>query len=116
MGGAQRSRRDFRGQLEGALGERPREWMAERLGFALGERGGRGRRGRRWLGPAGGAEDPGHLGEPPRPAAPRRRRELAPDPAREDRLLPLGLDLVGDPEPALARPLYLERVALDRLG
>src|SRR3989475_10269265 len=90
--------------------------MAEGLGFAVGERGSRGRRGRRWLGPAGGAEDPGHLGEPPRPAAPRRGRELALDHAREDRLLPLGLDLVGNYEAALARLLYLERVALDRLG
>src|SRR5438093_7890667 len=89
--------------------------MAERLGVALGERRGRGRRGRRWLGPAGGAEDPGHLGEPPRPAAPGCERELALDHAREDRLLPLGLDLVGDHKAALARLLYLERVALDRL-
>src|SRR2546428_5280029 len=116
MGGAQRSRRDFGGQLEGALGERPRKRMAEGLAYAPGERGSGGRRGGGGLGPAGGAEDPGHLGEPPRPAAPRRGRELALDHAREDRLLPLGLDLVGNYEAALARLLYLERVALDRLG
>ena len=48
--------------------------------------------------------------------AARRRRQLALDDAGDDRVLALGLDLIGDDELALARLQQIDRVALHRLG
>jgi hypothetical protein len=82
----------------------------------VGQRGGRGLGQRGGLRPLGGAEHERHLDEPAGPARACGRRQLALDDARDDRLLALGLDLIGHDELALARLQQIDRVGLDRLG
>src|SRR5439155_71358 len=106
---------DFSRQLERALRQRPHERVVRQRELALGENRRGGGRDRGVLAPVGRVEDPGHLGEAAAPAAACLGGELALDHARQDRFLPLGLDLIGDHESALARFLNLEGVALNRL-
>ena len=86
--------------------------MTTRVGVGIGERGRRRPGECAEVGAPRRVEHERHLGESPRPAAARLGAELARDHAADDRVLALGLDLVGDDESALTRREELDRVDL----
>src|SRR5438876_4866729 len=110
------ARRDLGPDLERAPGQAPGERDLRRRAPGVGELARRRPRQRRRVRPARQLEDGRHLGEPARPAAPRLVRELALDDLGDDGGLALGLELIGEDEPAGARLAELHRVALDALG
>src|SRR5207253_2983580 len=112
VGGAEPARGDFRRHVDGPPGECARERVTTRVGVGIGARGRRRPGECAEVGAVRRVEHERHLGESPRPAAARLWAELARDHAAEDRVLALGLDLVGDDEAALSRREELDRVDL----